>query len=122
MKPVSEMTNDELDEALAREVRGWGRDTNGAWWYMEVDKFSGYYWKWKANNIFPMWRPTSNQNQAIECAESMAYITMCRVGFDANWHVTIDKNSDSKFCGAFNTSLPRAICEAVLTAARGDEK
>ena len=112
MKPVSEMTDDEIDEALAVDVKGW--------------HLEGTLWKDKNDRVLCShynWHPTSNQNQAIELTEKMAFVTTCKVSSSGNeWHVMVDKDDDGKFCGSFNTSLSRAICEAVLMAVRGDEE
>ena len=56
MKQPDEMTNEELDEALAIEVMGW--------------HIFGYEWHEVGGKYvmdFNDWHPTTNRNQAVEC-------------------------------------------------------
>ena len=103
MKPVSEMTDTEIDEALAVDVKGWHLD-DGLW----RDEYGRllYY------DALPVkWHPTTNPDQAIECAESYCYRS---VDYFLNCG---DMASENR-----KIASPRAICEAVLRAVRGDEE
>ena len=64
MKMISEMTNDELDEHIAR-LRGW-KQTHG------IDKFGEYYaWLNPRGHIAKLPSPTTDPRYAMELLEEM---------------------------------------------------
>ena len=109
----SNMTDKELDEALALEVMEW------LFW-------DGFYYGKDGGTEQPyiLWTPTTDLNQAFEVLEK--YIDRKR---NAVIHYNIDINYASIYeYGARDAigeskgkNLARAICEAVLTAKRGKE-
>ena len=112
MKQPNEMTDREMDEALATEVMGWHPVEREGGWYLRVGEVGI-----RKDN----WHPTENLNQAVECAWETSYITINKFADKKKWRVTVDYKGDGCYCNSFNTSLARAICEAVLIAKRGEK-
>ena len=110
MKQPNEMTDREMDEALATEVMGW---TVGGDMFLEpLPSISPSVEPWWDTVIFREdWHPTENLNQAIECAEKYCYRS---IDYFLNCG---DMASETR-----EITSPRALCEAVLMAKRGEGK
>ena len=119
MKQPSEMTNQELNEALAVEVKGWHKLLG--FWYNESDEIQCER---------EDWNPAEDLNQAVECAKKETYalrIDWC-VGGEPTcsaWVWFPVENLDGERVNAeymaIAESPARALSEAVLMAKRGEE-
>ena len=130
---ISEMTNEQLNEALAIEVMGWKKhpDMMGSWWIMDEDKFAGYIWKPHPPFAFDIWKPAEDMNQAVECLNYWLNVTGSLVEIkkmdNKYWEVELWRESpktapENPLNGvATDESFPRALSEAVLMAKRGEK-
>lgn len=140
MKTISEMTNEELNEALAVEVMGWNKGCIlGGYpdyycWSDEINE-EKYHWSWmeeienekeKYNAVMECseWQPTTDLNQAFEVLEKYINKDNTRIQTDTLegnfWEVRIFRyGEESGYLGrAVEKSLALAICEAALQAVR----
>ena len=108
MKPIPEMTDAELNEAMAVEVMGGG------------DNYATIY----AIEHYKQWNPTSDLNQAWECEERLNELGLTeKYLFEMKKRVVfglqpiVSRNSVD-WCIAHATARQR--CEAVLMAVRGE--
>ena len=121
---ISEMTNEELNEALAVEVMGWGME-NG--FFVSPTLKDGkeivcFVWEWT---------PTEDMNQAVECLNYWLNVTGSLVEIkkmdNKYWEVELWRESpktapENPLNGvATDESFPRALSEAVLMAKRGEK-
>lgn len=115
MKPIPEMTDPEMDEAMAVEVMGGG------------DNYTTIY----AIEHYKQWNPTFDLNQAWECAEKWKNIDRFNrrveiIGMATEWECSLYTFSAKEYwtllCDAYNTSPACAICEALLMAARSERR
>jgi len=118
MKEISEMTNEELNYAIAVDVMGWEYGDHfitGANSYRIVGRKTTTYTK--ANN----WYPTTDYNQVFQVVEKMRSM---------GWSYVIGDEADIYYCKFINLYITcsdeadtqqRAICEAALAAVRGYE-
>ena len=114
MKTISEMTDEELNNAVAVEVMGWEYGDHfitGANSYRIVGRKTTTYTK--ANN----WYPTTDYNQVFQVVEKMDYFAVRRHKAGGYWRC-ICVYQDGLSIGAESASAPRAICEAAVMAVR----
>ena len=108
-KQISDMTNSELNEAIAFEVMGWHIDEFGYWMDAD-DEHTGYI-----AIIHPTigWIPAADINQARACVDKLQKCNGSFVGI---------KNYDNIHGEVDGYSCPdnfaRAMCEAMLMAKR----
>lgn len=113
MKQPNEMTNEELDEALAIEVMGW--------------HIFGYEWH-ELGGKYVMdvndWHPTTDLNQTWECLEKFKGYEILKSCYRKNYSVRVWEEFGlvNRCAGTVvSDNLPRALCEAVLMAKRGEK-
>ena len=113
---ISDMTDYELNEAIAFEVMGWHIDEFG-YWMDANDEHTGYI---AIEHPDMGWIPTADLNQAVRCVEGFAHITICKFVYGSPlWDVTIENSAySSGWPVARGACLARAICEAALMAVR----
>lgn len=118
MKQPNEMTDDELNSAMAIEVKGWQIGGN-----MYIESLPHTYLEEPQYNTvmgISGWYPTADLNQARECVEACNYHIMVRYDPLRDSHKWTVCGHDSKRVA--DTDNPaRAICEAVLQAKRGEK-
>ena len=114
-----EMTDAELDEAMAKEVMGWrakrSRMGNPEWFYWTDACDTCDNRKYRLGDF----RPTADLNQAVECARKWAYER------DEEFWLMYKRQEDifgciTSFGYESNKDPARAICEALLMAVRGE--
>lgn len=124
MKPIPEMTDAELDEAMAVEVRGWMKSIPpmvGLYQYPSSDGTHTVY----------SWQPSTDLNQAWECADEMnkrgwilelgyEYRGVRPNGLPMQYRAYAD--DDKQWLEALSESPARAVCEALLMAARSNRE
>ena len=124
MKQPNEMTDREMDEALATEVMGW---TVGGDMFLEpLPSISPSVEPWWDTVIFREdWQPTTNLNQAWECLGLYDGQVHINNGYKG-WYIELLKyNNSTQYIDAYsanNENPARAICEAVLMAKRCEGK
>ncbi len=120
---ISEMTNEQLNEALAIEVMGWILDSSvttgrlGLAWYCNEEM----------DDVIAVknWNPAEDLNQAVECAEKMypeLEIQLGRIGLKGYevFFMWFDESIHDGYYAVI-PSPARAISEAVLMARRGEK-
>ena len=118
MTDISSMTNEQLAEALAVEVMGWGLDLIENEWGLH------YYRGADGKSVMDsrLWQPCTDLNQAVECADYLANLgyswSVDNVEND-HYHASVYRPSTERiyFCDADNPA--RALCEAVAMAVEG---
>ena len=128
MKQPNEMTDPELNEATAIEVMRWQKDGSD-WW--KSHSIGHHQIMSSLNN----WHPTTDLNQAIECLHEYAQIGEELDGYWSThphlWSISNGDSDSLDVCIGGKSfvqvgqkeldKLPRAICEAVLMAKRGEK-
>jgi hypothetical protein len=142
------MTNEELDEALAIEVMGWHKERNDYVdsRYRDTDEYQWVdgeerilYHTTKSETLTAggsqhWWHPADNLTQAVECLEMIIgeckeeeFIHALIAKLDLDCSIFPSALEGSGYSGnvpecivAMMTAKPRAICEAVLMAKRGE--
>lgn len=71
-KNISEMTDQELNDAVAIEVMGWHKQEDGICWITSDDRYTGFLYKKIADEELigievSYWDPTHDLNQCMEC-------------------------------------------------------
>jgi len=133
MKLISEMTDEELNEALAVEVMGWVKSIetkdNKVFMNCWAESLEDYLVGESLHRIMEqsLWRPTNDPNQAFEVLDKVYIDFTIDVQRSAGqWGVEIDGSNGygrvkvGKWL--WTNELPRAICEAVLQAVRKESE
>lgn len=127
MTDISSMTDSELNEALA-EWRGWHKRQTGTgypWYWCEPDYMEDSLYRHSGKSVMMCseWQPTTDLNQAVECAEKWKNVAEERnIAIVYTWSgYHIQFRVGNKIVGETKVDdLPRALCEAVLVAVRGE--
>lgn len=122
MKPINEMTDPEMDEAIAVEVMKWTLgDTDIEWGFRWLTDKDG-----KHVMDISLWHPCKDMNQAWEAVykfrEGKELYTAMGIHHDGEHYAEIEDVAKDKLIGrSGNNNLARAICEALLMAVRGEQ-
>ena len=113
---MPEMTNAEMDAAVAVEVMGRRVALLGDnMYYFSIDGVEITLWR-------SDWRPTTDLNQAFEVAKAMGILSMyLDLRQDAEfWRAGFYNMTGNLLSWSQDASAARAICEAALAAKRGE--
>ena len=124
---MTQPTNAELDRFLAEEVMGWCDNGMGMW----VDKKGRprmyIYKKYvKYDEGAPIWHPSADIAQVMECAEKLAKDNVWRVEIDIVPHgfaVNVKEKtySEKSISSKFGNVLAFTICLALYESKKGGE-
>jgi len=124
---MNDMTDKELDEALALEVMGWHEGDTRCYDIINRHFFErGFYFQDSGALVMPVneWNPTKDKNQAFEvlskCIDRKRNAVI-HYNIDINYASIYEYGARGAIGESKGKNLARAICEAVLTAKRGKE-
>ena len=128
---ISQMTNEQLNEALAIEVMGWVRDGDKYWSEMADGKAPRL---WSFVGLCGEWNPAEDLNQAVECAGELYKMNDRNILLPAYEFILEQQSREyyrahmKWFAGrvqegfyVVGNSPARALSEAVLMAKRGEK-
>jgi hypothetical protein len=126
--PANELTAEQVDEAVARDVMGWRND--GAYW---VDA-NGEQKQWSPTHPRAtlgyedvVWSPSTSISAAWQVVEKMRadgwHFALTSPGLDPEkpgvWCIGFARDRDGERNGvAYVATVPRGICESALAALR----
>ena len=116
-KQISDMTDYELNEAIAFEVMGWHIDEFGYWMDAD-DEHTGYI---AIEHPTMGWIPTADLNQVIKCAEKFKGYEILKSCYRKDYSVKVwEKFGEVNRCAGkiISDNPARAMCEATLMAKR----
>lgn len=123
MTDISNMTDEQLNEALAIEVMGWTEKER----YYQSDGTTYKFYVYGDNKtcVKENWNPTHDLNQAFEVLDKWHSFSTCNISHaiyrnGEKYLVTLDCLPFQSVAQVKHKSLARAICEAVLTVVRKD--
>lgn len=134
MSDYAHLSDEELDAAVAEQVMGWtkvvvneyARENDPALALMPrpcfwVTEFGVNHCRTKEYWEAKRWRPSSDMNAAMEVVEKMRdrgwFGEMCADSDpDDPWYASFHQRGHNNQVSIWGKSLPRAICEAALSA------
>lgn len=125
MKPIPEMTDQELSEAIAVEVRGWHEgDISGRW--LQSDGEGTNYYNHDRTDLSDWgcvyFDPCDDLNQALESVDKSGVEIHIHLNYylhDQPHYLEVGFGYIDRYFSTLD-ELPRAICEALLQAVRSE--